>query len=113
LPGDSIYALLSEHGDRIVRVGDFADCFSEGHGRPSILPSLLAKVLLLAYRDGLSDERAMDAVRFDLRWKVALDLPVDHPGFHPTFQRSPIVAALCRVLERPGRASRCVLVRSR
>src|SRR5687768_3802531 len=26
----------------------------------------------------------MDAVRFDLRWKVALDLPVDHPGFHPT-----------------------------
>jgi hypothetical protein len=41
-------------------------------------------VLLLAYRDGLSDERAMEAVRFDLRWKVALDLPVDHPGFHPT-----------------------------
>jgi len=25
-------------------------------------------VLLLAYRDGLSDERAMQAVRFDLRW---------------------------------------------
>ena len=47
-------------------------------------PSLLAKVLLLAYRDGLSDERAMEAVRLDLRWKVALDLPVDHPGFHAT-----------------------------
>jgi hypothetical protein len=44
----------------------------------------LAKVLLLANRDGLSDERAMEAVRFDLRWKVALDLPLDHPGFHPT-----------------------------
>jgi hypothetical protein len=41
-------------------------------------------VLLLAYRDGLSDERAMEAVRFDLRWKVALALPLDHPGFHPT-----------------------------
>jgi hypothetical protein len=26
----------------------------------------------------------MDAVRFDLRWKVALDLPLDDPGFHPT-----------------------------
>jgi Transposase domain (DUF772) len=37
-----------------------------------------------AYRDGLSDERAMEAVRFDPRWKVALDLPIDHPGFHPT-----------------------------
>jgi transposase len=84
LPQESIYALLAEHGERIVRDEDFVDCYSERHGRPSIPPSLLAKVLLLAYRDGLSDERAMDAVRFDLRWKVALDLPVDHPGFHPT-----------------------------
>jgi transposase len=84
LPEDSIYALLAEHGDRIVRDEDFADCYSSSHGRPSIPPSLLAKVLLLAFRDGLSDERAMDAVRFDLRWKVALDLPIDHPGFHPT-----------------------------
>ena len=40
--------------------------------------------MLLAYRDGLSDERAMEALRFDLRWKIALDLPVDHPGFHST-----------------------------
>lgn len=84
LPEDSIYALLAEHGDRIVRDEDFAGCYSERHGRPSIPPSLLAKVLLLAYRDGLSDERAMEAVRFDLRWKIALDLPVDHPGFHAT-----------------------------
>jgi transposase len=84
LPGDSIYALLAEHGDRIVRDEDFAECYSERHGRPSIPPSLLAKVLLLAYRDGLSDERAMEAVRFDLRWKIALDLPIDHPGFHST-----------------------------
>ena len=84
LPEGSIYSLLAEHGDRIVRDEDFADCYSERRGRPSIPPSLLAKVLLLAFREGLSDERAMDAVRFDLRWKVALDLPVDHPGFHPT-----------------------------
>lgn len=84
LPEGSIYSLLAEHGDRIVRDEDFADCYSSSHGRPSIPPSLLAKVLLLAYRDGLSDERAMDAVRFDLRFKVALDLPVDHPGFHAT-----------------------------
>jgi transposase len=84
LPEESFYGLLAEHGERIVRDEDFADCYSERHGRPSIPPSLLAKVLLLAYRDGLSDERAMEAVRFDLRWKIALDLPVDHPGFHAT-----------------------------
>ena len=81
LPEDSIHWLLAEHGDRIVRDEDFAECYSERQGRPSIPPSLLAKVLLLAYRDGLSDERAMEAVRFDLRWKVALDLPVDHRAF--------------------------------
>jgi transposase len=84
LPERSIYALLAEHGERLVRDEDFAECYSASTGRPSIPPSLLAKVLLLAYRDGLSDERAMEALRFDLRWKVALDLPVDHPGFHPT-----------------------------
>ncbi|MCA1701672.1 MAG: transposase, partial [Actinobacteria bacterium] len=84
LPADSFYVLLAEHGDRIVRDEDFADCYSQTHGRPSIPPSLLSKVLLLAFREGLSDERAMQAVRFDLRWKVALDLSIDHPGFHPT-----------------------------
>ena len=72
LPEDSIYALLAEHGDRIVRDEDFAECYSECQGRPSIPPSLLAKVLLLAYRDGLSDERAMEAgaVRFALEDRV-------------------------------------------
>jgi transposase len=80
----SIYRLLAEHGERIVRDEDFAECYSSSQGRPSIPPSVLAKVLLLAFRDGLSDERAMEAVRFDLRWKVALGLPVDHPGFHAT-----------------------------
>src|ERR687887_1251978 len=84
VPEDSIYSLLAEHGDRIVRDEDFADCYSERHGRPSIPPSLLAKVLPLACRGGLSDERAMEAVRFDLRWKLALDLPLDQPGFHST-----------------------------
>ena len=41
-------------------------------------------MLLLACRGGLSDERAMEAVRFDLRWKLALDLPLDQPGFRST-----------------------------
>ncbi len=84
VPEDSFYALLAEHGHRLVRDQDFSDCYSSDRGRPSIPPSLLAKVLLLAYREGASDERAMDCLRFDLRWKVALGLAVDHPGFHPT-----------------------------
>ena len=52
-------------------------------GRPSIAPSLLAKVMLLQHRTGLSDEAAMQAVAWDLRWKIALGLAVDHEGWHP------------------------------
>jgi transposase len=84
LPEGSFFALLAEHGDRIVRDEDFADCYSADRGRPSIPPSQLAKVLLLQYRTGASDEQAMEAVAWDLRWKIALGLPVDHTGWSPS-----------------------------
>lgn len=77
-------AFWPKHGRRIVRDEDFAECYSPGQGRPSIPPSILAKILLLAYRDGVSDERAMEQVRMHLGWKVALGLPLDHTGYHPT-----------------------------
>ena len=76
--------MLAEHGERIVRDEDFADCYSERLGRPSIPPSQLAKLLLLQYRTGVSDEQAMEAVAFDLRFKIALGLPVDHAGWSPS-----------------------------
>jgi len=84
LPEGSFYGLLAKHGDRIVRDEDFAECYSSGMGRPSIPPSQLAKVLLLQHRTGVSDEQAMECVAWDLRWKVALGLAVDHAGWHPT-----------------------------
>ena len=84
LPKGSFYALLAEHGDRIVKDQDFADCYSSRMGRPSIPPSQLAKVMLLQHRTGVSDEQAMECVGWDLRWKVALGLPIDHQGWHPT-----------------------------
>ena len=84
LPEGSFFALVAERGDRIVRDEDFADCYSADRGRPSIPPSLLAKVLLLEYRTGCSDEQAMESIAWDLRWKIALGVPVDHRGFHPT-----------------------------
>jgi transposase len=78
LPEGSFFALLAEHGPRIVRDVDFAACYSPGMGRPSIPPARLAKVLLLQYRTGGSDEQAMECVAWDLRWKVALGVSVDH-----------------------------------
>ncbi len=84
VPEDSFYALLAEHGERIVSDADFGDCYSHNTGRPSIPPSRLAKVLLLQYREKLSDERAMEALRLHLGWKLALGLAIDHRGYHPT-----------------------------
>src|SRR6266567_4344999 len=84
LPEGSFFALLAEHGDEIVRDEDFAECYSQRMGRPSIPPSLLAKMLLLEYRCGLSDEAAMESLAWDLRWKAALGLAVDERGWHPT-----------------------------
>jgi len=84
LPEGSFFALLAEHGDRIVTDQDFADCYSDRMGRPSIPPSQLAKVMLLQHRTGVSDEQAMECVGWDLRWKVALGLAIDHLGWHPT-----------------------------
>jgi transposase len=84
LPEGSFYALLAEHGERIASDSDFAECYSATHGRPSIPPSALAKVMLLQYRTGLSDREAMEAVQWDLRWKAALCLSVDHQGWDPS-----------------------------
>ena len=84
LPDGSFYALLAEHGERIISDADFADCYSATRGLPSIPPAQLAKLMLLQYRTGLSDEQAMEAVQWDLRWKAALDLPVDHAGWDPS-----------------------------
>jgi Transposase DDE domain/Transposase domain (DUF772) len=84
LPAGSFFALLAEHGERIVCDQDFAVCYSDRIGRPSIPPSLLAKVMLMQHRTGVSDEQAMECVAWDLRWKVALGLPIDHQGWHPT-----------------------------
>jgi hypothetical protein len=46
--------------------------------------SVIASVLVLQTLQDLSDSEAMQALRCDLRWKVACGLPVDHAGFHPT-----------------------------
>jgi hypothetical protein len=47
-------------------------------------PSLLSGVLLLQFYDGVSDGEAVQRLLFDLRWKVALNLPLDYAGFDPS-----------------------------
>jgi IS5 family transposase len=45
---------------------------------------VIATVLVLQSLEGLSDREAVQAVRTDLRWKVAAGLALDDEGFHPT-----------------------------
>lgn len=88
---NSIYGLLAQWGNRLIIDSDFADLYSHT-GRPSDSPALLSKVLLLMYHDNVSDREAEERAKFDLRWKVALHLPISETGFDHT--------ALCRFRSR-------------
>src|SRR3989304_10410383 len=63
---------------------DLADMYCLDNGRPRLPPSLVAGVLLLQFHDGVGDEEAVERLRYDLRWKVALGLSLDYAGFDPT-----------------------------
>ena len=54
------------------------------NGRPSLPPSLMSGALLLQFYDDVSDGEAVERIRYDLRWKVALNLPLDYEGFDPS-----------------------------
>ena len=81
---DSFYARLAAHGHEIVRDEDFASCYAEGRGRPSIPPSLLMKAVLCQIRDDVSDREAARRAAKDLDWKRALGVKADEVPFHHT-----------------------------
>src|SRR3954463_16464769 len=62
----------------------FADLFRSGRGRPSVPADVIATVLVLQSLEGWSDRDAVQALRTDLRWKVAAGVALDDEGFHPT-----------------------------
>ena len=84
VPAGSVYAFLAEHRDEVFPDELFADLFTSARGRPSVPGPVIASVLVLQALQGLSDRDAVEALRCDLRWKVACGLPLDHEGLHPT-----------------------------
>jgi hypothetical protein len=56
----------------------FADLFVSQRGRPSVPGQVITSVLVLQTLADLSDAEAMDALRCDIRWKVACGLSIDH-----------------------------------
>jgi hypothetical protein len=59
---------------------DFECLYASRRGRPSHPPSLLAALLLAQIFYGVSDREAERRSRFDLSWKAALGLPLEHRG---------------------------------
>src|SRR6266540_5530005 len=83
VPADSFYGRFAQVAPELVSDDAFVRCYGT-KGRPSVSPALLTKVLLLALHDGRSDRGAIDHMRMHLGWKLALGLPLDDPGCHPT-----------------------------
>ena len=101
VPAGSVFAFLGEHRREVFPVSLFEDLFPSSTGRPSLPGEVAAAVLVLQTLHDLSDRDAVQAVRCDLRWKVACGLPLDHEGFHPstlTYWRRRLAAS-----DRPDR----------
>jgi hypothetical protein len=84
VPADSFCGQMAAVSDTLFPDEDLAMMYSPDNGRPSLPPSLMNGVLLLQFYDNVSDEEAVERTKFDMRWKVALRLPLDFSGFHPT-----------------------------
>jgi IS5 family transposase len=83
VPEGSVYAFLAEHRKRLFPDELFADLFG-ARGRPSQPGEVIATVMVLQSLEGLSDRDGAEALRTDLRWKVAAGLSLVDEGFHPT-----------------------------
>jgi hypothetical protein len=84
VPAGSVFAFLAEHRREVFPDEMFADLFGSGTGRPSLPGDVAASVLVLQALFDTSDRETAEAVRCDIRWKVACGLAVDDAGFHPT-----------------------------
>jgi len=84
VPADSFFGRMSAVNDELFRDDDLAGMYCEDNGRPSLPPSFMSGVTLLQFYDDVSDEEAVERLCFDLRWEVALNLPLDFVPPHPS-----------------------------
>jgi Transposase domain (DUF772)/Transposase DDE domain len=85
VPENSMFGFLAAHRAEVFPDVDYADLFSPpGVGRPSLPATQMAAVLTLQALHDYSDRETAEAVRFDVRWKVAIGAPLDDPGFDPS-----------------------------
>ena len=85
IPAGSMFAFLAAHRAEVFPDDDYADLFAPpGSGRPSLPATQMAAVMTLQALHDYSDRETAEAVRFDVRWKVAAGASLDDPGFDPS-----------------------------
>jgi len=77
----SFYGHMGSLTGRLLRDDDLKDMYCAKNGRPSLPPSMMAGAMILQFYDDVSDGEAVERIRYDLRWKVALNLGLDYDGF--------------------------------
>ena len=85
VPAGGMFAFLAAQRAGVFPDADYADLFAPpGFGRPSLPATRMAAILALQALHDYSDRETAEAVRFDVRWKVACGLAVDDAGFDPS-----------------------------
>jgi Transposase domain (DUF772) len=84
VPAGSMFAFLAAHRADVFPDADYADPFAPpGFGRPSVPATQMAAVMTLQALHDYSYRQTAEAVRFDVRWKVAIGAALDDPGSAP------------------------------
>src|SRR5512143_749726 len=83
VPPGSVYAFLAEHRGELFPDSFIADLFSAKTGRPSLPADLIGSVLVLKELNDMSDPQTAEALRYDIRWKVACGRALTETSFEP------------------------------
>jgi IS5 family transposase len=84
LPEGSVFAFLAEHRRDLFPDEFTADLFPSRTGRPSLPADLVGSVLVLKELHDLSDPQTADALKYDLRWKIACGRSLLETSFDPS-----------------------------
>jgi hypothetical protein len=84
VPPGSVFAFLAQHRGELFDDAFIADLFPSKTGRPSLPADLVGSVLVLKELYDLSDPQTADALKYDIRWKVACGRSLTQTSFDPS-----------------------------
>ena len=106
VPPGGVYAFLAEHRGELFPDSFIADLFSATTGRPSLPADLIGSVLVLKELNDMSDPQTAEALKYDIRWKVACGRALTETSFDPSTRHCD---GSHRASTRSGVSNRCQL----